>query len=102
MTKIAMDNRACIIGAGPNGLAAAIVLAQAGWKVEVFEAEPQPGGAARTLQLTLPGFLHDFGSAVHPLAAGCRFFRRCPWASLDWSGYTRPLRWRIRSTMGLR
>jgi phytoene dehydrogenase-like protein len=61
---------ACVIGSGPNGLAAAIVLAQAGLHVDVYEAEPQPGGAARTLELTLPGFHHDFGSAVHPLAAG--------------------------------
>jgi phytoene dehydrogenase-like protein len=66
--------KACVIGAGPNGLAGAIVLAQHGWNVDVFEAEPQPGGAARTLEFTLPGFLHDFGSAVHPLAAGSPFF----------------------------
>jgi phytoene dehydrogenase-like protein len=69
-----MNCRGCVIGAGPNGLAAAITLAQAGLPVDVFEAEPQPGGAARTLELTLPGFLHDFGSAVHPLAAGSPFF----------------------------
>lgn len=69
-----MSHRACVVGAGPNGLAAAIVLAQAGLQVDVFEAEPQPGGAARTLELTLPGFHHDFGSAVHPLAAGSPFF----------------------------
>jgi phytoene dehydrogenase-like protein len=67
-----------VIGAGPNGLAAAIVLAQAGLQVEVFEAEPQPGGAARTLELTLPGFHHDFGSAVHPMAAGSPFFSSLP------------------------
>jgi phytoene dehydrogenase-like protein len=73
-----MKRRACVIGAGPNGLAAAITLAQAGFEVEVFEAEPQPGGAARTLELTLPGFLHDFGSAVHPLAAGSPFFSSLP------------------------
>jgi phytoene dehydrogenase-like protein len=70
--------RACVIGAGPNGLAAAVVLAQKGVHVEVFEAEPQPGGAARTLELTLPGFRHDFGSAVHPLAAGSPFFSSLP------------------------
>src|ERR1700719_92165 len=81
-----MIRRACVIGAGPNGLAAAIVLAQSGAHVEVFEAEPQPGGAARTLELTLPGFLHDFGSAVHPLAAGSPFFSSLPLANhgLEW------------------
>ncbi|HUI85036.1 MAG TPA: NAD(P)/FAD-dependent oxidoreductase [Candidatus Binatia bacterium] len=74
----ATQRRAVVIGAGPNGLAAAIVLAQAGMRVEVFEAEPQPGGGARTLPLTLPGFLHDFGSAVHPMAAGSPFFSGLP------------------------
>ena len=74
-------HRANIIGAGPNGLAAAVVLAQAGLDVRVFEAEPQPGGAARTLPLTLPGFLHDFGSAIHGVAAGSPFFRSLPLAS---------------------
>jgi phytoene dehydrogenase-like protein len=73
-----MIRRACVIGAGPNGLAAAIVLAQSGVHVDIFEAEPQPGGAARTLELTLPGFLHDFGSAVYPLAAGSPFFSSLP------------------------
>src|SRR5580704_6071880 len=70
--------KACLIGAGPNGLAAAIVLAQAGLEVEVFEAESQPGGAARTMELTLPGFHHDFGSSVHPMAAGSPFFSTLP------------------------
>src|ERR1035441_2264879 len=74
----ATPRRAAVIGAGPNGLAAAIVLAQAGLQVDVFEAEAQPGGAARTLELTLPGFLHDFGSAVHPMAAGSPFFYSLP------------------------
>jgi phytoene dehydrogenase-like protein len=73
-----MSRRASVIGAGPNGLAAAIVLAQAGLHVDVLEAEPKPGGAARTLELTLPGFLHDFGSAVHPLGAGSPFFSSLP------------------------
>jgi len=78
--------KACVIGAGPNGLAAAIVLAQAGLDVEVFEAEPTLGGAARTMELTLPGFRHDFGSAVHPLAAGSPFFSSLPLANygLEW------------------
>jgi phytoene dehydrogenase-like protein len=80
------NHRACIVGAGPNGLAAALVLAKAGLQVDVFEAEPQPGGAARTLELTLPGFLHDFGSAVHPLAAGSPFFSSLslPSYGLEW------------------
>jgi phytoene dehydrogenase-like protein len=78
--------RAIVIGSGPNGLAAAIVLAQAGLAVEVFEAEPDPGGACRTVPLTLPGFLHDFGSAVHPLGAGSPFFNSLPLADygLEW------------------
>ena len=73
-----MKGKACVIGSGPNGLAAAIVLAQAGLEVQVFEAQPIPGGGARTMELTLPGFLHDFGSAVHPLAAGSPFFSSLP------------------------
>lgn len=89
----ATQRRAAVIGAGPNGLAAAIVLAQAELQVEVFEAEPQPGGAARTLPLTLPGFLHDFGSAVHPMAAGSPFFSSLPLQDygLDWIHSPAPL-----------
>jgi len=68
-----MNRKACVIGAGPNGLAAAIVLAQAGLQVDVLEAEPTPGGAARTMELTLPGYLHDCGSAVYPLGRGRHF-----------------------------
>jgi phytoene dehydrogenase-like protein len=81
-----MSGKACVIGAGPNGLAAAIVLAQAGMQVDVLEAEPSPGGAARTLELTLPGFQHDFGSAVYPLGAGSPFFSSLPLSShgLEW------------------
>jgi phytoene dehydrogenase-like protein len=72
--------RAYVIGSGPNGLSAAIVLAQAGLDVQVFEAEEVPGGGARTLPLTQPGFLHDFGSAVHPMAIGSPFFSSLPLA----------------------
>ncbi|MGD0569167.1 MAG: NAD(P)/FAD-dependent oxidoreductase [Candidatus Sulfotelmatobacter sp.] len=81
-----MVRRACVIGAGPNGLAAAIVLAQAGLQVDVREAQPTPGGAVRTLELTLPGFRHDFGSAVYPLGAGSPFFSSLPLANhgLEW------------------
>src|SRR5215472_4342758 len=70
--------KACVIGSGSNGLSAAIVLAQAGLQVEVFEAEDIPGGATRSLELTLPGFIHDFGSAVYPLGAGSPFFSTLP------------------------
>ncbi len=73
-----MTRRACVIGSGPNGLAAAIVLAQAGMHVDIFEAESTAGGAVRTMELTLPGFLHDFGSAVYPLGAGSPFFSSLP------------------------
>jgi phytoene dehydrogenase-like protein len=81
-----MNRKACVIGAGPNGLAAAIVLAQAGLQVDVLEAESTPGGAARTLELTLPGFHHDFGSAVYPLGEGSPFFSSLPLADhgLQW------------------
>ncbi len=59
---------AVVIGAGPNGLVAANVLADAGWSVVVLEAQSEPGGAVRTAELTLPGFHHDVFSAFYPLA----------------------------------
>jgi|HubBroStandDraft_6_1064221.scaffolds.fasta_scaffold103832_2 phytoene dehydrogenase-like protein len=85
--------KACVIGAGPNGLAAAIVLAQAGLEVEVLEAESEPGGAARTMELTMPGFHHDFGSAVHPMAVGSPFFSTLPLHDygLEWIHSPAPL-----------
>lgn len=67
-----------VIGAGPNGLCAAIVLAQAGWKVTVLEAEPTIGGGARSAELTLPGFIHDICSTVHATAAASPFMRTLP------------------------
>ncbi len=69
---------AVVVGAGPNGLAAAITLAQAGASVQVFEAAPTPGGGARSAELTLPGFVHDVCSAIHPLAVASPFFRSLP------------------------
>jgi phytoene dehydrogenase-like protein len=67
---------AVVVGSGPNGLAAALTLAQAGLVVEVHEANDSPGGGCRTEELTLPGFRHDVCSAVHPLLAASPFFRQ--------------------------
>jgi phytoene dehydrogenase-like protein len=69
---------AVIVGAGPNGLAAAITLARAGHSVVVFEGHETPGGGTRTLPLTLPGFIHDVCSAIHPMGIGSPFFRSLP------------------------
>lgn len=67
-----------VIGAGPNGLSAAIEIARAGCSVLVLEAADTVGGGTRTAELTGPGFLHDVCSAIHPLAAGSPFFRSVP------------------------
>jgi len=64
-----------VVGSGPNGLAAAIVLLQAGVQVEVHEAADAVGGGLRSEELTLPGFVHDVCATVLPLAAGSPFFR---------------------------
>ena len=71
---------AVVVGAGPNGLAAAIVLAAAGKSVRVLEAESTIGGGTRSQALTLPGFIHDFCSSVLPLAHASPFFRTLPLA----------------------
>jgi len=84
---------AIIVGAGPNGLAAAITLARAGHAVLVLEAEPTVGGGTRSAALTLPGFVHDICSAVHPLGLGSPFFRGLPLAEhgLRWIHPPAPL-----------
>jgi phytoene dehydrogenase-like protein len=74
--KLSYD--AVVIGAGPNGLAAAIRLAQEGLAVLVLEANETIGGGARSAELTLPGFTHDLCSAIHPLGLGSPFFRELP------------------------
>jgi phytoene dehydrogenase-like protein len=75
-----------VVGAGPNGLSAAIVLARAGLSVLVREAAPVIGGGTRTEELTLPGFLHDVCSTVHPMALVSPWFRELPLAQhgLEW------------------
>ncbi len=75
-----VDSAAVVVGSGPNGLAAAVTLARAGWKVRVLEAADGIGGGARTLPLTLPGFLHDHCSAIHPFLRASPFFRALPLA----------------------
>ena len=74
---------AIIVGSGPNGLAAAITLAQHGLGVQVHEANDTIGGGCRTAELTLPGFRHDTCSAVHPLGAASPFFRGLD-LGVDW------------------
>ena len=71
---------AVVVGSGPNGLAAAIALAQAGRSVRVLEAAETIGGGMRTEELTLPGYLHDTCSAVHPMALASPFLRSLPLA----------------------
>jgi phytoene dehydrogenase-like protein len=69
---------AVVVGSGPNGLAAAITLARSGCSVLIYEASATIGGGASSAELTLPGFVHDVCSAVHPLAAGSPFFKTLP------------------------
>ncbi len=78
---------AVVIGAGANGLVAANDLADAGWDVLALEAEPDPGGAVRSGELTLPGFVHDRFSAFYPLGAASPVLK-----ALDLDRYG--LRWR--------
>ena len=77
---------AVVVGAGPNGLAAAIELARAGRSVLVVEAAPTVGGGTRSAELTLPGFVHDVCSAIHPLGLASPFFQGLPLAEhgLQW------------------
>ncbi len=67
---------AVVVGSGPNGLSAAVALARKGLAVRVYEAAPSPGGGTRTEELTLPGYLHDVCSSVHPFGASSPFLQR--------------------------
>ena len=77
MTRTARYD-AVVVGAGPNGLSAAIAIAEKGHSVLVLEGQDTVGGGARSAALTLPGFLHDVCSAVHPMAVSSPFLSRLP------------------------
>ena len=74
------DFDAIVVGSGPNGLAAAITIQQQGLSVLLLEAKKEIGGGLRSAELTLPGFVHDVCSAIHPMAAASPFFRTLPLA----------------------
>jgi phytoene dehydrogenase-like protein len=82
-----------VVGSGPNGLAAAVAMARKGRSVLVLEARDEVGGGASSAELTLPGFIHDPFSAVHPLGIGSPFFRTLPLDEhgLEWVHPTLPL-----------
>src|SRR5436305_3070611 len=84
MSNAARD--AIVVGSGPNGLAAAITLARHGLSVTVLEAAPTVGGGMRCAELTLPGFVHDVCSAVHPMALASPVLKPLPLAEhgLEW------------------
>jgi phytoene dehydrogenase-like protein len=84
---------AVVVGAGPNGLAAAVELARSGCSVAVLEAEETIGGGTRSAELTLPGFVHDIGSAIHPLGYASPYFKTLPLEEhgLEWVHPPAPL-----------
>lgn len=93
MTLIPGGRDAVVVGSGPNGMAAAIRLAQGGHSVTVVEAQDTVGGAARSMELTLPGFVNDFGSAILPLGVASPFLRGLPLEShgVEWIHPEAPL-----------
>src|SRR5919107_1064132 len=84
---------AVVVGSGPNGLAAAVELARNGQRVAVLEGKSTIGGGARSAEITLPGFVHDLGSAIHPLGYASPFFKTLPLEEhgLEWIHPPAPL-----------
>jgi phytoene dehydrogenase-like protein len=84
---------AVVVGSGPNGLAAAVELARNGKRVAVLEGRSTIGGGARSAEITLPGYVHDLGSAIHPLGYASPFFRSLPLEEhgLEWIHPDAPL-----------
>ncbi len=82
-TAVGDSPDAVVVGSGPNGLAAALTLARAGLRVQVYEGDETPGGGCRTAELTLPGFAHDVCSTVQPLLAASPFFTETPLSGLS-------------------
>jgi phytoene dehydrogenase-like protein len=78
-----MKYDAVVVGSGPNGLSAAVELARNGLKVCVLEAQHTIGGGVRSAEITLPGYIHDICSAIHPMAYASPFFRRLE-LNIDW------------------
>jgi glycine/D-amino acid oxidase-like deaminating enzyme len=87
------DYDAIVVGSGPNGLAAAITLAQQEWRVLPLEAKETVGGGMRTAELTLPGFHHDICSAIHPLGMGSPSSSVYLWLNTAWSGFSPIYHW---------
>jgi phytoene dehydrogenase-like protein len=83
--RLLLMARATVVGSGPNGLAAGVVLARAGYAVRVMETATSVGGGLRTIEATLPGFRHDLCSAVHPAALSTPFLQAFGIADhVDW------------------
>src|SRR4029079_8284421 len=81
MSAASTESAAVVVGAGPNGLTAAVFLARAGRKVVVFEANATPRGGCRSAELTAPGFVHDVCSSVHPTGVASPAFAQLPLAN---------------------